>query len=40
MQEVFVDYSNCALHPADVKNSLAKATNEMLQVKQPFFKWE
>ncbi|XP_039818182.1 tyrosine--tRNA ligase 1, cytoplasmic-like [Panicum virgatum] len=31
MQDVFVDYCDGALHPADVKNNLSKAINEILQ---------
>lgn len=33
MDELISDYESGALHPADVKPALAKAINEILQVK-------
>jgi len=33
MDELISDYETGALHPADVKPALAKAINEILQVK-------
>ncbi|TVU23822.1 hypothetical protein EJB05_26205 [Eragrostis curvula] len=38
MEDVFVDYASGALHPADVKNNLSKAINQILQLVRDHFK--